>query len=162
MYATTFNDLSIKKRAGLLCNFLKLKPENSDDSFKGYKQVLSFMVGGMLILSKPRYASDTVILGTEKKRINEHTIPISIVVNYLLTLEKSKITNEYISKVLNKLCGIALLSKSEDELLNKNLKTTLPPGIRIEDIIEGSVSHSCRYDYVGISYKELNKNKDLN
>lgn len=154
MYATTFKNLSLDKKAKLLCDFLKIKPTD-EASFKGYKQVLSFMIGGILISPKPRYASANYILGVESEKINEHTIPINLVTDYFISLEQNYTNETYIKNCLEKLCGIALISKLEDDILNQKLKTTLPPGISISDIIAGKAKHSCRYDYVGLNYMEL-------
>lgn len=153
MYATTFKKLSFEKKAYLLNKFIRLKP-GDPESFRGFKQVLSFMVGGMCLLQNPRYVSEDVLAGYETKTINEHTIPISVIVEYLLSNDAEYFSEEFLVDFLKKIAGIALISKKEDEKLNLNVRTSLPPGISIEDVLNGNATHSCRYDYAGIRYIE--------
>ena len=172
-WATKFRDVSFLKRADFLKKYIKLRSDDADIE-EPYEEVFKFIVGGLYVCNKYRYISEGAVALlkknnmppyiTPKKSTNvpckglrhEHTIPMNLTADYLLSLNYNNITVESLAKILEKIAGIALITEEEDGLINSaGLQTTLPNGITVDDIVNGKAKHSARYDTVGIKYEEF-------
>ena len=173
-WAVNFNDISLDEKIEFLGKYLEM---NSDkvNMQKAYREVLSFIVGGLYVCPKYRYVSidaDNLLkkngyleIPHTKKSKNpplkeltiEHTIPTKLMVDYLLSKDKSELSRQELKHIFTIVSGTALITKKENNLLRENkLNHNLPDGITVEDIIQGQAKHSCRYDYINIQYKEFN------
>lgn len=182
-WTKNFRGVDYKKRAEYLLNYLKQRPnelsqKNITDPFThGYKDVLSFIVGSLCVRSEYRYISEGARDHLKKEGIkvpvyehmynkgshpeykgltHEHTIPTSVIVDYLASLNKAQLTVDYLEDFIEKVSGIALITTDENKKLNKNWMNKLPSGITLDDILQGKAPHSARYDAAGIKMAETN------
>ena len=166
-WAVYLTDVSLEKKAEFLTNFLRI-PHSEIEIQKGFRETLSFIVGGLYVCEKYSYTSrnadfilkENGIIDPRPKKTKEtphkditieHTVPIKLTVDYLLQMKDSDLTVENLTHILEKVMGTSLITKDENLKLNKmHLTTKLPNGIVIEDIINGKAEHSCRYTAAGI------------
>ena len=181
-----FRGVDYKKRAEYLHNYLRQLPDElgQNKSKKsltpfahGYKDVLSFIVGSLCVRSEYRYISNGARELLKKNNIedpvydhvyykqshkeykgltHEHTIPTSVIVEYLATLDKAQLTVEYLTDFIEKVSGIALITTEENKELNKKMKDKLPSGTTLDAILQGKKPHSARYDAAGIKMADTN------
>ncbi|WP_296030344.1 hypothetical protein [uncultured Treponema sp.] len=173
--------VEFKTRGKFLYDFLQMKSEDKNcDKF--YKDVEKFIISSFAVRSEYRYVSEGVhklleswgekeepdykrkytVERYKENFTNEHTIPTSVVVDYIEKLvekDREKLTAEFLAGLLEKVSGMALITKEEDKLLNeKHLQRKLPENVLLEDIISGNVSHSIRYEIAGITIFKTNDN----
>ena len=173
-----FKYASYEERAKLLLAYLRLRPnpfDKNDSLSKGYKDVLAFIVGSLCVRSDYRYISD----GTKERLkdspnpnynhvydkkahpeyenlTSEHTIPVSVIVDYLLDTNNDSWTEERLADFLEKVSGIALVTNEEDKRLNDaGLQRKLPAGTTLDDIVNGKAEHTIRYKVAGVSVTEI-------
>ena len=181
-----FRGVDYKKRAEYLHNYLRQLPDElgQNKSKKsltpfahGYKDVLSFIVGSLCVRSEYRYISNGARELLKKNNIedpvydhvyykqshkeykgltHEHTIPTSVIAEYLATLDKAQLTVEYLTDFIEKVSGIALITTEENKELNKKMKDKLPSGTTLDAILQGKKPHSTRYDAAGIKMADTN------
>lgn len=174
-----FRGVDYGKRAELLLAYLKQKPEQFDknDPFsKGYKNILAYIVASLCVRTEYRYISD----GAQKQLkgipspnynyvynknghpeykglTNEHTIPVSVIVDHLLDPNNGGWTAESLTDFLKKVSGIALITTDENKRINKaGLRNKLPDGTTLADILSGKTEHSIRYEAAKIDMAETN------
>lgn len=166
-WAVNFTDVSLEKKAEFLTNFLRI-PHSEIEIQKGFRETLSFIVGGLYVCEKYSYTSQNAdfilkengIIDPRPKKSTEtphkditieHTVPIKLTVDYLLQFKEDELSVEKLIHILEKVVGTSLITKDENLKLNKmDLRSKLPDGIVIEDIINGKAEHSCRYTAAGI------------
>ena len=160
-----------------------------------YLDILKFIVASISVRSEYRYVSkeaDERLGGEEpdydkmydgkddryKDLTNEHAIPVSVIVDYLLSLPEKELTVEYLKDFIEKVSGLAAITDEEDTKLTnagrrsnlcdahdkkfKNLhgvdkaKTRADENRKIlKDIIDGNVEqHRIRYDAANIDMKK--------
>ena len=173
-----FKYASYEERAKFLLSYLKMRPNPFDknDSFsKGYKDVLSFIVKSLCVRSDYRYISE----GTKEQLkdipnpkynyvydkkahpeyenlTSEHTIPACVIVDYLLDTNNDSWTEKSLADFLEKLSGVALVTNDEDKRLNDaGLRSKLPDGTTLADILNGKTEHTIRYKVAGVSVTEM-------
>ena len=134
---------------------------------KFYKDTLKYIVGSIMIESEFRFISKNAIEICKKNQINpvptkdydelglriEHTIPVSLIADYILKLPKEDITVRKINDFVKAIRGTSLITKEEDNLLNKNkLRSKLPQGMTIDMLLENNptIMFDIRYKFVGI------------
>lgn len=132
-----------------------------------YRDVLKYVVGSIMITSEFRFISKNANAictnnciknpipthSYEKYGLRiEHTIPISLIVDYLLNLPNTEISEIKILNLVKAIRATSLITKDEDDLLNKKLKSTLPNGCTIEMLLgeNPSIPFDIRYKTVGI------------
>lgn len=132
-----------------------------------YKDTLKYIVGSIMIESEFRFISEDAKEICKKNQIKpvptkdydelglriEHTIPISLIADYLLKLPKEKITVKKINDVVKAIRGTSLITKAEDNLLNKSkLRSKLPKGMTIDMLLgdNPTITFDIRYKSVGI------------
>lgn len=174
-----FKYASYEERAKLLLAYLRLRPnpfDKNDSLSKGYKDVLAFIVGSLVVRSDYRYISE----GTKeqlkdtpnpnynyiyKKKAHpeyenltsEHTIPVSVIVDYLLDKNNDSWTEERLADFLEKVSGIAVVTDDENKRLDDaDLRSKLPDGTTLDDIVNGKAEHTIRYKVAGFSVTETN------
>ena len=143
----------------------------------GYKDVLSFIVGSLCVRSEYRYISKGARDHLKKEGIkvpvyehmynkkahkeykgltHEHTIPTSVIVEYLVSLDKKKLEVGYLKDFIEKASGIALITTEENTKLNRTMKDKLPSGITLDAILQDENLHPARYDTAGIKMADTN------
>ena len=180
-WAESVMGVGFKTRGKLLFDFLQMKPEDKKcDKF--YKDVAKFIISSFAVRSEYRYVSEGVhelleswgeknvpeykrkytVERYKKNFTNEHTIPTSVIVDYIKNLaenDSKKLTAEFLSDLLKKVSGMALITKDEDKLLNKaHLQRKLPDGVSLDDILSGKKPHYIRYKVAGIKLFHRNDN----
>lgn len=160
-----------------------------------YLDILKFIVASISVRSEYRYVSkkaDERLGGEEpdydkmydgkddryKNLTNEHAIPVSVIVDYLLSLPEKELTAEYLEDFIEKVSGLAAITNDEDgELINKGRRSNLCDahdkkfknlhGVDkakaraddnrkiLKDIIDGNVEqHRIRYKAANIDMKK--------
>ncbi|MDE5614117.1 MAG: hypothetical protein K2I74_05655 [Treponemataceae bacterium] len=178
-WTSKFAGVDYKKRAEYLHNYLTQRPDglaqrSPEDPFaRGYKDVLSFIVASLCMRSEYRYISEGAREYLKKNGIdkpvyshvytkyedltNEHTIPVSVIIEHLASLDKAQLTVKYLTDFIEKISGLALITNEEDDALNDNgLRNKLPSGTTLDAILQGKKPHSARYDAAGIKMAETN------
>ena len=174
-----FKNASYEERAKFLLSYLKMRPKPFDKKkplSKGYKSVLAYIVGSLCVRKEHRYISKDAkaqLKGISnpnynyiynkkahpeyKELTNEHTIPVCVIVDYLLDTNNDSWTEESLADFLEKVSGVAIVTMDENKKLNKaKLRYKLPAGTTLDDILNGKAKHTIRYDEVKI---ELAKDK---
>lgn len=170
----SFKHADYEERAKYLLSYLKMRPEpfdKKDPISRGYKSVLSFIVKSLCVCSKYRYISEGTneqlkdipnpnynhVYGKKahqeyKELINDHTIPGCVIVDYLLDTNNNDWTEKSLADFLEKVSGIALITDDEDKRLNKaKLRSKLPNGTTLADILNDETKHTIRYKVAGFS-----------
>ncbi|MDE6773737.1 MAG: hypothetical protein K2J14_03840 [Treponemataceae bacterium] len=183
-WTSKFAGVDYKKRAEYLHNYLTQRPDGLaqrspvDPFARGYKDVLSFIVASLCVRSEYRYISEGAKDHLKKHGIavpvyehmyhkgkhpecegltHEHTIPTSVIVEHLASLDKELLTVEYLTDFIEKVSGLALITDEEDDALNDNgLRNKLPSGTTLDAILQGKKPHSARYDAAGIKMADTN------
>ena len=178
-WTRSFKNVSYGERAKFLLSYLRMRPEpfdKKDPLAKGYKSVLAFIVASLCVRDEFRYISKGAkaqLKGISNPNYNymynkkahpeykeltsEHTIPVSVIVDYLLDPNNDGWTEESLADFLEKVSGIAVVTKDENEQLNKaGLQRKLPNGTTLADIVNGKAKHTIRYDEAGFVVTETN------
>ena len=168
-----FKNANYEERAKFLLSYLKMRPKPFDKDnplSKGYKDVLSFIVGSLCVRSEHRYISKDAkaqLKGISnpncnyiynkkahpeyKNLTNEHTIPVCVIVDYLLDTNNGGWTEESLADFLEKVSGVAIITMDENKRLNDaGLQRKLPDGTTLADILDGKAEHTIRYEEVKI------------
>ena len=174
-----FKKLSYEKRANFLFSYLKMRPEPFDkkDPFsKGYKSVLAFIVGSLCVRKEHRYISKDAkaqLKGISnpnynyiynkkahpeyKNLTNEHTIPVCVIVDYLLDTNNDGWTEKKLEKFLKIVSGVAVVTNDENKRLNDaGLRSKLPDGTTLADILNDETKHTIRYKVAKFDVTETN------
>ena len=173
--------VDFKTRGKFLYDFLQMKPEDKNcDKF--YKDVVKFIISSFVLRSEYRYVSEGVheLLESWGEKqipkynqkytderykehfIHEHTIPTSVIVDYFQNLienDSEKLTADFLSEFFEKVSGIALLTKKDDENLNDSqFRQSLPKNVSLDDILLGKKPHYIRYKEAKIKLFYKNDN----
>ena len=177
-WTESFKYASYEERAKFLLSYLKMRPKPFDKKkplSRGYKSVLAFIVASLCLRSKFRYISDGAkaqLKGISnpnynymynkkahpeyKKLTSEHPIPVSVIVDYLLDPNNDGWTEKSLADFLEKVSGIAVVTKNENKQLNNaDLRSKLPAGTTLADIVNGKAKHTIRYKVAGFSVTEM-------
>ncbi|MCH5283931.1 MAG: hypothetical protein J1E59_09810 [Treponema sp.] len=174
-----FKYAEYKERAKFLLSYLKMRPEPFDKKkpfSKGYKSVLAFIVGSLCVCKDYRYVSD----GTNKELkdipnpnynyiykkkahpeyknlTSEHTIPVCVIVDYLLDTNNDSWTEKKLEKFLKIVSGVAVVTNDENKRLNDaGLRSKLPDGTTLADILNDETKHTIRYKVAKFDVTETN------
>ena len=173
-----FKNASYEERAKFLLSYLKMRPKPFDKDnplSKGYKSVLAFIVGSLCVRSEHRYISkdakaqlkgisnpnynyvyDKKAHPEYKNLTNEHTIPVCVIVDYLLDTNNGGWTEESLADFLEKVSGVAIVTMDENKRLNDaGLRSKLPDGTTLADILSDETKHTIRYKVAGFSVTEI-------
>lgn len=158
-------DMTDKECADFLYAYMHNTP-NTINNRNLYRDTLKYIVGSIMIGSKFRFISKKAKETCSKNQVQptptrnydklglriEHPIPISFITDYLITLPVDNITSEKIFEIVKAVRGVALITKEEDSILNKNLKSKLPNDYSIEMLLgeEPIIPFDIRYQTVGI------------
>ena len=174
----SFKYVSYEERAKFLLSYLKMRPEpfdKKDPLSRGYKGVLSFIVKSLCVRSKYRYISEGTnerlkdisnpnynhVYGKKahpkyEKLINDHTIPGCVIVDYLLDTNNDSWTEKSLADFIEKVSGIAIVTDDENKRLDDaDLRSKLPAGTTLDDIVNGKAEHTIRYKVAGFSVTEI-------
>lgn len=163
-----FKGVDYKERAELLLPYLRQRCSRHEPTYPAYMDVLRFIAGGLSVRSEYRYVSQQakeILIAhgawrtpipysptlPDKNLTKEHTIPVNVIVEHLASLSDDKLTTDYLADFIEKVSGLALITKDEDKLINNfSLRSTLPSDTVIDNILNGSVPHYVRYEKAGI------------
>ncbi|MDE5614129.1 MAG: hypothetical protein K2I74_05715 [Treponemataceae bacterium] len=161
-----FAGVDYKKRDDFLLSYLKQRPPKNDPAYPAYKVVLAFIVGSVCVRNEYRYVSADAgaRLGTHrasykekyssnkelkklyKDMFTEHPIPVKVIVDYLESLSDDELTDGRLENFAEKVSGLALVTKADNEKLNDaKLKESLPKGVTLAKILSGEKPHIARY-----------------
>lgn len=162
-WAVNFLDVSFEEKAEFLKQFL-ISYSVDIKSKKTYREVLSFIVGGLYVCKRYRYISKEALKILKENGIKdipvprktksipckgitiEHTVPINLAVDYFLSLSFSDINNSRLVDIIRSIAGTSLITDDENKQLRfAQLNKSLPDNITIDDIITGKEKHNCRY-----------------
>lgn len=159
-------EMTDEECAVFLFSYMKNIPQTANNKTL-YRDVLKFIIGSIMIASNFRFISKKA---NEICKINciknpvpthsyekyglriEHTIPISFIVDYLINLTNTKISENKMIDIVKAIRATSLITKEEDNLLNKELKSELPNGYTIEMLLGENpiIPFDIRYKTVGI------------
>ena len=166
-----FVNSSVEEKVSFLSEYLKLwEISENKESEQAFYDTLKYIVGGICLKSeygyvskkakeilKKNYKVETPLPNKKYEGLtNEHIIPCKVIADFLMKKLRSnpkELTEEYLTKVVNTINGIALITKEENKALNKaKVRTSLSPNkdVAFEDILNKKVDVKGRYSYAGI------------
>lgn len=168
--ACAFSRMSDNECGSFLYKYMWNIPKDNN-SINAYKDVLKFIIGGIMVQTQFRLIfkqAQSIITELGLKNLSptknynkkyglrlEHTIPISFITDYLLSLPKAEISEDSLLQIIKAVRGISLISIQEDNLLKKKgLQSKLPDGCTIDMLLGDSpkIPYSIRYDKIGIQF----------
>ena len=164
---SAFKNMSNEECADFLYNYMKNSTIGNNQK-KAFYAVLHFIVGSLMIedsfkiislqakkilsenkIEKPITTKDYNKIGLRL----EHTIPIKIITDYLLSLKENEVQKSKIQTIINSIRGISLITKDEDtKLKNAGLQSKLPEGCTVDSIISDKNNYYSRYKAAGINF----------
>ena len=142
--------------------------QKTTNNENAYRDVLKYIVGSLMIEQTFRFISKKALFICKEEHIYnptptkkftnlnvtiEHSIPISLITDYLINLNNTEITPQKIFDIVKSVRGTSLITKDENDLLrNKKLQSALPNGYTIDMLLgdNPTINFDIRYKAAGI------------